>query len=160
MFSKGASPAVYEVSTFSIHLPKLDTVCSCPSGYEAGALWFYLYFPDNKWDRSFFCFLFFSFAIWDLNSGPTCQATLPDLFCYGFFWDRVLWTVCPGWPRTTILLISVSWIARIIGINQWCPARCIFLMCLLDTCISLLKKCLFWCFTHFRIGIFTFLKLI
>jgi hypothetical protein len=35
-----------------------------------------------------------------------------------FFWDRVLRTVCPGWPRTTILLISAFWVARITGVSH------------------------------------------
>jgi hypothetical protein len=41
------------------------------------------------------------------------------LFCDGFIWDRVSWTICPGlW--TTILLISASWVARITCVSQ-CP---------------------------------------
>jgi hypothetical protein len=35
-----------------------------------------------------------------------------------FFWDRVLWTICPGWLRTTIFLISASWVAGITGVNH------------------------------------------
>jgi hypothetical protein len=43
-----------------------------------------------------------------LNSGShtckegalTAQATLPVNFCGGFFWDRVLWTICLGWLWT------------------------------------------------------------
>jgi hypothetical protein len=31
---------------------------------------------------------------WGLNSGLTLWATPPPLFCEGFFWDRVLWTIC------------------------------------------------------------------
>jgi hypothetical protein len=67
--------------------------------------------------------------IWkaSLNSGPhTCQAcisttsaTLPALF--GYFQHRVLWTVCLGWLWTLILLISASWIARIIGVSHQVP---------------------------------------
>jgi hypothetical protein len=40
-------------------------------------------------------------------------ATLQALFSVGYFWDRVLRTICPGWLRTLILLISASWVARI-----------------------------------------------
>jgi hypothetical protein len=29
------------------------------------------------------------FSVWDLNSGPSPWATLPALFCEGFFRDRV-----------------------------------------------------------------------
>jgi hypothetical protein len=44
------------------------------------------------------------------------------LFCVGFFWDRVSWTICPGWFQTTMLLISASWVARIIGMSHQHPA--------------------------------------
>jgi hypothetical protein len=35
----------------------------------------------------------------------------------GFFWDRVSWTICPGWLQTKSLLISASWVARIMGVS-------------------------------------------
>jgi hypothetical protein len=35
------------------------------------------------------------------------------------FWDRVSRTVFPGWLQTTVLLISVSWVARITGMSHW-----------------------------------------
>jgi hypothetical protein len=54
---------------------------------------------------------------WSLNSGPTSWATLA-LFCNGFFWDRVLWTICVGWLWTEILLISASWVARMTGVSH------------------------------------------
>jgi hypothetical protein len=56
-----------------------------------------------------------------LNSGPSLWATPSALFCDGFFWDRVSWTICPSWLRTLILLISASWVARITGVSHWCP---------------------------------------
>jgi hypothetical protein len=31
-------------------------------------------------------------------------------------WDEISWTFCPGWPWTVILLISTSWVARIISV--------------------------------------------
>jgi hypothetical protein len=34
-------------------------------------------------------------------------------FYSGYFGDRVLQTICPGWPQTMILTISASQIARI-----------------------------------------------
>jgi hypothetical protein len=37
-----------------------------------------------------------------------------------------LWTVCPGWLQTLILLISTFWIARIIGVNHQCLAIYLF----------------------------------
>jgi hypothetical protein len=37
-----------------------------------------------------------------------------------------LWTICPSWLQTVILLISASWVARITGVSHWCPALFIF----------------------------------
>jgi hypothetical protein len=68
---------------------------------------------------SFQLFIFFFLWCWDLNSGSTPWATLPALFCDRSFRDRVSWTVCLGWLRTTILLIPASWIARIVGMSHW-----------------------------------------
>jgi hypothetical protein len=39
-----------------------------------------------------------------------------------FFQHRVSWTICPDWLQTSILLISASWVTRIIGVSHWCPA--------------------------------------
>jgi hypothetical protein len=41
-------------------------------------------------------------------------------FCERFFRDKVLRTICLGWVQTMILLISVSWIARITGVICSC----------------------------------------
>jgi hypothetical protein len=35
---------------------------------------------------------------------------------------EVSWTICPGWPQTLILPISVSQVARITGVSCWCLA--------------------------------------
>jgi hypothetical protein len=43
-------------------------------------------------------------------------------FLVGYFQDRVWWTIYPGWLQTDILLISASWVARILSISHWCPA--------------------------------------
>jgi hypothetical protein len=64
-------------------------------------------------------FLLFFLWYWGLNSGPTPWATPPALVCEGFFWDRVSWTICPGWLQTTILLISAFWVARLTDISHW-----------------------------------------
>jgi hypothetical protein len=42
-------------------------------------------------------------------------------FCFSYFGDGVLWTICMGWPQTAILPISDSQVARITGVNHWCP---------------------------------------
>jgi hypothetical protein len=67
--------------------------------------------------RVFFFFLRYC----GLNPGPTPWTTPPALFVMGFFQDRVLWTICPGWLRTAILLISAFWVSRIIGMSHQHP---------------------------------------
>jgi hypothetical protein len=63
------------------------------------------------------------FPVLGLNSGPTPWVTPPALFCEGFFQDRVSQTICPGWLPTEILLISASWVAKIIGVSQRHPSE-------------------------------------
>jgi hypothetical protein len=39
-------------------------------------------------------------------------------------WGRVLWSFCVGWLQTAILLISASWVTRIIGLcYHACPEK-------------------------------------
>jgi hypothetical protein len=47
----------------------------------------------------------------DLHLEPLHQ----PYFYGGIILDTVFWTVCLGWLWTSILLISASWIAGIIG---------------------------------------------
>jgi hypothetical protein len=47
----------------------------------------------------------------------TTWATPPSPFCSGYFRDGVSQTIFLGWPRTEILLISASQIARITSVN-------------------------------------------
>jgi hypothetical protein len=75
----------------------------------------------------FFSFLFFSvleFELLGLNAGPTPWVTppAPPPTFFVFFQDRVSQTICQGWLRTLIILISASWVARIIGVSHWHPA--------------------------------------
>jgi hypothetical protein len=58
-----------------------------------------------------------------LKSRSTPWVTSPAPFCERLFQDSVSQTICPGWFRTAILLISASWVARITGANHWHPAR-------------------------------------
>jgi hypothetical protein len=44
----------------------------------------------------------------------------------GFFRDRVSRTICPGWLRTAILLISASWVARTTSVSHWHSSYSIF----------------------------------
>jgi hypothetical protein len=37
-----------------------------------------------------------------------------------------LQTICLGWLQTEVLLISVSWVARITGVSHWHPAQITF----------------------------------
>jgi hypothetical protein len=75
-------------------------------------------------------FFFFSFTLlgFELRASrllSRCSATYAIslvLFCVRYFWDRFLWTICPGWPQTANLQISASYVARIIGVSHWCPA--------------------------------------
>jgi hypothetical protein len=43
-------------------------------------------------------------------------------FLWRAFRGRVSRTICPGWLWTTILLISASWVAKIIDVSHWHPA--------------------------------------
>jgi hypothetical protein len=63
-------------------------------------------------------FIYFFSQYWGLNSGPTHWGIPPALFCVQCFQDRVLRTICLGWPWTVILLIYASWVARITGVSH------------------------------------------
>jgi hypothetical protein len=47
----------------------------------------------------------------------------PVHFALIIFGDGVSRTICPGWPRTMILPISASQLARITGVSHWHPAN-------------------------------------
>jgi hypothetical protein len=78
------------------------------------ALLAYTYFEILDIKTAHFPFLVV--VLQDLNSGlhtwlgkySTTLATLPALFCVGYFQDRVSQTVSPSWLQTRILLISAS----------------------------------------------------
>jgi hypothetical protein len=42
-------------------------------------------------------------------------------FCFGYFGDVVLQTICSGWLQILILLLSAPQEARITGMNHQCP---------------------------------------
>jgi hypothetical protein len=63
-----------------------------------------------------------------LNSGHSLWATLPALPCDVYFRDRVSRTICLGWLQTIILLVSTSWVARIIGVSHQHLAISLFLI--------------------------------
>jgi hypothetical protein len=64
-------------------------------------------------------FLFFAVLGFELRTYTFNHSTNP--FCIRYFWDRVSRTVCLGWLWTEILLISASWVARIIGVEPPVP---------------------------------------
>jgi hypothetical protein len=47
-----------------------------------------------------------------------CLSHTSSPFCSGYFGYGILWTICPGWPWTVLLTISVSQVARITGMSQ------------------------------------------
>jgi hypothetical protein len=59
----------------------------------------------------FFCILGFEFRAYVLNHSTS-------FFLWRVFWDRVSWTIYPGWLWIKILPISAPWVARIIGISH------------------------------------------
>jgi hypothetical protein len=72
------------------------------------------------------CILFYLciFAVlgFELRAYTVSHSTSPFFVCDGFFLSRVSGTICPGWLWTTILLVSTSWVVRIIGVNHQCLA--------------------------------------
>jgi hypothetical protein len=48
----------------------------------------------------------------------------------------VSWTTCLGWPRTMILPISASQVARITDMIHQRPAIVLFNLCIYNTCVN------------------------
>jgi hypothetical protein len=53
-----------------------------------------------------------------LGRHSTTWAIRPAFFYIGYFQDRVLRTICPGWLGTLIFLISASWVAKIAEVSH------------------------------------------
>jgi hypothetical protein len=70
---------------------------------------------------------FFFFLVLGLELRVFPWATPPSLFLWRVFQDRVSWTICLGCLWTKILLISISWVARITGMSHQHPAIVKFL---------------------------------
>jgi hypothetical protein len=62
-----------------------------------------------------------------LGRCSTTYSTPLILFNVEYFQDERSQTICPGWPPTTILLISAAYIARITCVSQWYSAKNFFL---------------------------------
>jgi hypothetical protein len=78
----------------------------------------------NQGSSFFFFFLIglgFELRALHLQSRHSTTWTIsPVHFALIIFGDGVLQTICPDWPQTTILPISTSQRARIIGVSPWC----------------------------------------
>jgi hypothetical protein len=61
------------------------------------------------WLTFLFLFVVLGFV---LRAYSLSYSTSP-IFVIICFWDRVSWSICPGWLRTAILLISAFWVARL-----------------------------------------------
>jgi hypothetical protein len=72
------------------------------------------------------------------------------------FGDRASWTICPGWPRTEILPISASHVARIMGVSHQCPAWLFFKH---SPLLSLYVSDFFYIFEHISTSDFYFISI-
>jgi hypothetical protein len=92
----------------------------CGKGSLCNMYWFPLNYQIHSKHKHVVLFFFFLVRrVW--NQGRSrCSTYLSHTsspFCSGYFRDWVLRTVCPGWPQTSIFLISVSQIIRITGMS-------------------------------------------
>jgi hypothetical protein len=85
-------------------------------------------------------FLFFFLWYWSLNSGTTSWATPPTLSCDLFFFEiRSHELFARGWLQTVILLISTSWVSRLISYSSVLTCLCCFII----IANTLINYCLF-----------------
>jgi hypothetical protein len=100
-----------------LHLKLYLYVFVCPSIHIYDYFMYLLLVIAFIYGALFLSFFFFLAILgFELRVYILSYSTSP--FCVGFFWGRVSWTVCPGWLRTVILLISASWVARITGMSH------------------------------------------
>jgi hypothetical protein len=64
-------------------------------------------------------FFFVCVVLGAWTQGLHLEPLYQPFFVMGFFWDRVSRTICSGWLWTVILLISASWVVKIIGMRPW-----------------------------------------
>jgi hypothetical protein len=63
--------------------------------------------------------------------------SISPFFGVGYFWVQSSKTACPGWPRTLILLMSASRVARTTGVNHGTQPSVLFLFTFLNLCFFL-----------------------
>jgi hypothetical protein len=86
---------------------------------------FYKYlvrFKTMKLEQCFW-FIFTFWCDWSLNSGLWkvvlyCLSHTSSSFFSSYFGEEILLTICQGWAQTMILLILVSWVIRMTGVNH------------------------------------------
>jgi hypothetical protein len=61
-----------------------------------------------------------------------CLSHTSSPICSGYFGDEVSWSICLGWPRAMILLISASQVARITDMSY--HAWHLFHLCTFEDC--------------------------
>jgi hypothetical protein len=91
--------------------PKYHLLCFCYSSY-------YYFFLGLEFELR---------ALHLQSRRSNTWALSPVHFALVIFKDGVLQTICPGWPRTTILWISASQVARTTGMSHQCWAICVIL---------------------------------
>jgi hypothetical protein len=74
--------------------------------------------------------IFFALSAW--TQGLHLELLHQPFLCVRNFWDRILWTICPGWLRTMILLTSASWVA---GLQTWATGTQLLFLFLFEECI-------------------------
>jgi hypothetical protein len=94
----------------------------------------------STWHHWPILFFFVLVVVMVLGVKLRASQVLHQLFCVGYFQDRVSQTICPCWLQTSILLmVSVSQVVRIRGKSHQYPAtQASFLFFFIHMCIQCL----------------------
>jgi hypothetical protein len=63
----------------------------------------------------------------ELRAYTLSHSAVPFFCVMDFFKIGSRKLLCPGWLQTKILLLSVSWVARVTGMSHRCLAKCILI---------------------------------
>jgi hypothetical protein len=98
---------------FNVHFSSTNNVELFPCLLSIHNIFF------SKLSAQIFCW-FFSFfgGTGDWTQGLHLELLHQPYFYESFFEIRSCRTICPVWRQTSILLISASWVARIIGVSH------------------------------------------